>query len=314
TSILEWAVDKNGRPRIKGTSSSSAKVLQSSWERHCFRQNAPVLHVRYCVLTTSNTAAGQASKPSFLQDLTHLSDLYFQVILPCLVFDQDTKSFHCFVGRILALLLYIFLQVDRVHRTMYSKLPLKFFLLPFMGNLLYSEIAAIPLEVSVLLVLEDVPLCHFWEYSTIFWMSILASVAVLEVSAAGIKKRSKTYQRKDKDCLCDNYEIFLEDEEEFEAEFSVASTREIDVDPLVTSGTSEPTREDYPDMEILIGRILGIETAQRWLEAGHLIAGGERAGLTDREEFRQVHRDRDDTRRRLRRLESFVERRLGFRP
>ncbi|GJR74560.1 putative ribonuclease H-like domain-containing protein [Tanacetum coccineum] len=34
----------------------------------------------------------------------------------------------------------------------------------------------------------------------------------------------------------------------------------------------------------------------------------------DEEEFCQVHRDRDDTRRRLRRLESFVERRLGFRP
>ncbi|GKA84641.1 putative reverse transcriptase domain-containing protein [Tanacetum coccineum] len=32
------------------------------------------------------------------------------------------------------------------------------------------------------------------------------------------------------------------------------------------------------------------------------------------EEFRQVRRDRDDTRRRLRRLESYVERHLGFRP
>ncbi|GKF59234.1 hypothetical protein Tco_0176020, partial [Tanacetum coccineum] len=32
------------------------------------------------------------------------------------------------------------------------------------------------------------------------------------------------------------------------------------------------------------------------------------------EEFRQVHRDRDDTRGRLRRLKSYVERRLGFHP
>ncbi|GJZ74263.1 hypothetical protein Tco_0638409 [Tanacetum coccineum] len=32
------------------------------------------------------------------------------------------------------------------------------------------------------------------------------------------------------------------------------------------------------------------------------------------EEFRQVRRDRDDTRRRLRRLESYLERRFGFRP
>ncbi|GJY02228.1 hypothetical protein Tco_0360380 [Tanacetum coccineum] len=155
-------------------SQSSAVILgKGPFQTKCSCAACPILridHIQY-----------GASKPSFLQDLTHLSDLYFQVILPCLVFDQDTKSFHCFVGRILALLLYIFLQVDRVHRTMYSKLPLKFFLLPFMGNLLYSEIAAIPLEVSVLLVLEDVPLCHFWEYSTIFWMSILASVAVLEV-------------------------------------------------------------------------------------------------------------------------------------
>ncbi|GKE44073.1 hypothetical protein Tco_1471357 [Tanacetum coccineum] len=79
----------------------TAEVLQSSWERDCFRQNAPVLCARYIVLTTYNTAyprkinfssldrldlvsriflrrAGQASKPSFLQDLAHLSDLYFQ--------------------------------------------------------------------------------------------------------------------------------------------------------------------------------------------------------------------------------------------
>ncbi|GJZ51566.1 hypothetical protein Tco_0606081 [Tanacetum coccineum] len=56
TSILEWAVDKNGRPRIKGTSSSSAKVPQSSWERDYFRQNAHVLRARYGILTTSNTA------------------------------------------------------------------------------------------------------------------------------------------------------------------------------------------------------------------------------------------------------------------
>ncbi|GKC02849.1 hypothetical protein Tco_0994459 [Tanacetum coccineum] len=85
----------------------------------------------------------------------------------------------------------------------------------------------------------------------------------------------------------------------------------------------------------------------RQLEAGQLMASGERVGLTDkirrlgwenlrvrallcikrdrvdslchhmvllREEFHQIRRDRDDARRRLRRLESFVERRLGFRP
>nr|GEU88865.1 hypothetical protein [Tanacetum cinerariifolium] len=90
-----------------------------------------------------------------------------------------------------------------------------------------------------------------------------------------------------------------------------------------------------------------IETAQRQLEAGQLIASEERAGLSDRtrsfeqenlkvrallciekdqvdslrhhmalsqEEFCQFRMDCDDTRRRLRRLESFVERRLGFCP
>ncbi|GKC30928.1 putative reverse transcriptase domain-containing protein, partial [Tanacetum coccineum] len=89
------------------------------------------------------------------------------------------------------------------------------------------------------------------------------------------------------------------------------------------------------------------ETAQRQLKAGQLMASGERVGLTDRirrlgwenlrvrallcierdqvdslchhmallqEEFRQIRRDRDDARRRLRILESFVERGLGFRP
>nr|GEU29584.1 hypothetical protein [Tanacetum cinerariifolium] len=49
-------------------------------------------------------------------------------------------------------------------------------------------------------------------------------------------------------------------------------------------------------IKITLWRIEDIETAQRQLE----------------EEFRQVRKDRDDTQRRLRRLESFVERRLGF--
>ncbi|GJR65846.1 hypothetical protein Tco_0011911 [Tanacetum coccineum] len=120
-----------------------------------------------------------------------------------------------------------------------------------------------------------------------------------------------------------------EDEEEFEAEASAVGTREIIVDPLVTGGISESTRGD------------------RQLEAGQLIASGERAGLADRirrlgqenlmvqallsiernrvdslrhhmvlsqEEFRQIRRDRDDAQRGLRRMESFIERRLGSRP
>nr|GEX03839.1 hypothetical protein [Tanacetum cinerariifolium] len=98
-------------------------------------------------------------------------------------------------------------------------------------------------------------------------------------------------------------------------------------------------------IQIPLWRIEDIETTQRQLEARRLIASRERAGLSDRtrslkretlkvrallsierdrveslrrhmalsqEEFRQVRKDRDDTRGRLRRLESFVERRLGF--
>ncbi|GJS92811.1 hypothetical protein Tco_0799779 [Tanacetum coccineum] len=99
--------------------------------------------------------------------------------------------------------------------------------------------------------------------------------------------------------------------------------------------------------EVHIDRITEIETTQRQLETSQLVASGERASLVERigslrleylkvramlnierdqidslrwhmalsqEEFRQVRRDRDDTRRRLRRLESYVERHLGFRP
>nr|GEV10035.1 hypothetical protein [Tanacetum cinerariifolium] len=102
-------------------------------------------------------------------------------------------------------------------------------------------------------------------------------------------------------------------------------------------------RIDIPDGMLMPDAMEHLE--QRQLEAGQLIAIGERASLSDRtrsleqenlkvrallcierdqvdslrrhmalsqEEFRQVRMDRDDTRRRLRRLELFVERRLGF--
>ncbi|GKA61793.1 hypothetical protein Tco_0761312 [Tanacetum coccineum] len=99
--------------------------------------------------------------------------------------------------------------------------------------------------------------------------------------------------------------------------------------------------------EVRIDRFTEIETTQRQLEASQLVASRERASLVEtigslrleylkvramlsikrdridslrwhmalsQEEFRQVRRDRDDTRSRLRRLESYVERHLGFRP
>ncbi|GKD87425.1 hypothetical protein Tco_1358579, partial [Tanacetum coccineum] len=118
------------------------------------------------------------------------------------------------------------------------------------------------------------------------------------------------------------------------------------------SYSPENSREEHMDIVNIAASDIRedeeeFETAQRQLEASQLMASGERAGLTDRirrlgrenlrvrallcierdrvdslrhhmallqEEFRQIRRDRDDARRRLRILESFVERRLGFRP
>ncbi|GKE18802.1 hypothetical protein Tco_1426379, partial [Tanacetum coccineum] len=95
--------------------------------------------------------------------------------------------------------------------------------------------------------------------------------------------------------------------------------------------------------EVRIDRITEIETTQRQLETSQLVASGELASLVERigslrleylkvydmlsierdwvdnicwhmalsqEEFRQVRKDRDDTQRRLRRLESYVKRHL----
>ncbi|GJX36381.1 hypothetical protein Tco_0247938 [Tanacetum coccineum] len=139
----------------------------------------------------------------------------------------------------------------------------------------------------------------------------------------------------------------------------VAHTEDGLVDPLAIGGSPDSSLSGILNLEgtiydmshymseVTIGRITEIETAQRLLEAGHLIASREGVGLSDnilslrienlklramlsierdridsirwhmalsQEEFCQVRRDRDGTWRRLRRLGSFVERRLGFRP
>ncbi|GJW91203.1 hypothetical protein Tco_0168756 [Tanacetum coccineum] len=120
-----------------------------------------------------------------------------------------------------------------------------------------------------------------------------------------------------------------------EAKASAGGMVKVEVDPRVRP----VIKEDVHDHVIDDGAIE--------LEAGQLIASGERAGLDDKirrlgrenlrvrallsierdrvdslrhhmalsqEEFCQICRDCDDARRRFRRLESFVERRLGFRP
>ncbi|GJW76196.1 hypothetical protein Tco_0137878 [Tanacetum coccineum] len=111
---------------------------------------------------------------------------------------------------------------------------------------------------------------------------------------------------------------------------------------------NDAVRDFYHYMsKVRIDRIIEIKTVQRRLEADQLIVRGQRVGMIDRieslklenlkvramldierervnslrlhmslsqEEFCQVRRDRDDTRGRLGRLESYVERHLGFRP
>ncbi|GJU82711.1 putative reverse transcriptase domain-containing protein [Tanacetum coccineum] len=109
-----------------------------------------------------------------------------------------------------------------------------------------------------------------------------------------------------------------EDDKEFEAEASTANTREIDVDLLAIGDSSESSRGGIPDLEdiiydivyymseVCIDRITEIETTQRQLEASQLVVSGERASLVERIgslrlEYLKVRRDRNDTRRRLRR-------------
>ncbi|GKE16669.1 hypothetical protein Tco_1424246, partial [Tanacetum coccineum] len=112
-----------------------------------------------------------------------------------------------------------------------------------------------------------------------------------------------------------------EDDEDFEAESSAADMREIVVDPLAIGDSSKSFRGGIPDiedtiydivhymLEVRIDRIIEIETTQRQLETSQMVASGERASLVERIgslrlEYLKVRRDRDDTRRRLRRLES----------
>ncbi|GKF61790.1 hypothetical protein Tco_0181844, partial [Tanacetum coccineum] len=122
-----------------------------------------------------------------------------------------------------------------------------------------------------------------------------------------------------------------DDTEEYEVDTNAGDTVEVGINPMsapiVEEEIVEPAGEDSSDSSGTrddIVRIVGIKTVQRRLEADQLIARGQRVSMIKRidslrlenlkEEFHQVRRDCDDTRGRLRRLESYVERRLGFRP
>ncbi|GKF71651.1 hypothetical protein Tco_0207765 [Tanacetum coccineum] len=65
------------------------------------------------------------------------------LILPISVFDQDTKNFRCCIGRILALLLYTILQVDRVLQTACNKPLAECSLLSLVGSPLCSVVPCI---------------------------------------------------------------------------------------------------------------------------------------------------------------------------
>ncbi|GKB80144.1 hypothetical protein Tco_0947039, partial [Tanacetum coccineum] len=102
---------------------------------------------------------------------------------------------------------------------------------------------------------------------------------------------------------------------------SAADTREIVVDPLVIGDSFESFRGGIPDLEdtiydivhymleVRIDMITEIKTTQRQLKTSHMVASGERASLVKRIGSLRLE-DRDDAQRRLRRLESYVERHL----
>ncbi|GKD67903.1 hypothetical protein Tco_1321993, partial [Tanacetum coccineum] len=111
-------------------------------------------------------------------------------------------------------------------------------------------------------------------------------------------------------------------DEEFKAKTSAADTREIVVDPLAIGDSSESSRGGIPDLKDTIYDIVHYMSLRLEYPKVRAMLSIERDRIDSlrwhmalsHEEFRQVRRDRDDTRRRLRRLESYVERHLAFRP
>ncbi|GJV27171.1 hypothetical protein Tco_1383619 [Tanacetum coccineum] len=123
-----------------------------------------------------------------------------------------------------------------------------------------------------------------------------------------------------------------DDTEEYEADTNAGDTVKVGVDPMslpiVEEEIVEPAREDSSDSSGTRDGIvrsfedmpIDLDDVSR-LEADQLIASGDRARMAERiyslrlenlkEEFCQIRKDHDETRGRLRRLESYVERRLG---
>ncbi|GJU21898.1 putative reverse transcriptase domain-containing protein [Tanacetum coccineum] len=97
-----------------------------------------------------------------------------------------------------------------------------------------------------------------------------------------------------------------EDDEEFEAEASAVDTREITVDPLSIGDSSESSRRGIPELEDTIYDIVHYRLEYLKVRAmlsieRHQIDNLRWHMVLSQEDFRQVCRDRDDTRRRLKR-------------
>ncbi|GJV33182.1 hypothetical protein Tco_1393582 [Tanacetum coccineum] len=136
-----------------------------------------------------------------------------------------------------------------------------------------------------------------------------------------------------------------DDTEEYEADTNAGDTVEVGIDPMLApiveeeivepagedssdlSGTRDGIVRSFKDMSIdlndvrvsMIERIDNLRLKNLKVHAMLDIKRDRVNSLRlhmslSQEEFRQVRRDRDDTRGRLRRLESYVKRRLGFRP
>nr|GFC95371.1 hypothetical protein [Tanacetum cinerariifolium] len=117
-----------------------------------------------------------------------------------------------------------------------------------------------------------------------------------------------------------------DDNEEFEA--SAGDTVVLGIDPrsvpMVDKEIVEPVGGDsFSSSGTRDGTVRSVEDIlvdlDGAIQADQMIASGARAGMAERIrslrlEILKIHDDCDDLRRKLRRLESFAERRLGFRP
>ncbi|GKF22946.1 hypothetical protein Tco_0075268, partial [Tanacetum coccineum] len=117
-----------------------------------------------------------------------------------------------------------------------------------------------------------------------------------------------------------------DDTEEYEVDASAGDMVEVSIDPIsaliVEEEIVEPAREDSSNSGQRVGMVKRIKSLRLKNLKVRAMLDIERDRVNNlrlhmslsQEEFRPICRDHDDTRRRLRRLESYAERRLGFCP